>query len=1399
MKIKLSKFLLLILSFIFIITPVYADGDDPTGDEPESPPEEVIELTKVTILYERDYIVLEENNQMQLEVDLQPLNANTDNLRWYSNDENVATIDENGLITAHNYGETIIGITNGSVSNTFILKVISEPEKTLNNFVQKLSTINPGGYYSKKLANNSQFVDDLINVAVSARITDPRITFTYAYSYTYSDSAYYNLTFNIENVGGSTYSKTKSQGLYIRIAENIDEDLKIPLNDELYVTFNNVLKYDLGNTLNDSFKRITNKDTIIFNVENISNEYKEKYRLDLLNGYKDGYNMYYYERKTITIENVNEIIVPYNIRTEFALKNMLKYDWGYYGTITYDEELTNGYNYKQDNMGIYRFSTSYGTNMPVIIYREERPLTNIEINAPTTRIPLDVYNYELTISSEFLPTDATYEIINWKNSNPDVISLDNNGVIKPLSLGKTTISACNTDETVCDEIEIEVVPNSEIYLIDSKEYLYLFNDGLLYYLSDRNLKLLNSNVKNIQNSYYYITNDDELYYVAYNITKENITNIYTHNKVSENIKYFYGSVIINTSDELYEYDSNNSIIGNKLLDNVKEYNNGLILTNDNKLYVYGNNCYSKTLNGGEYINTPMLLIDGVSEISKDGNQGFYLNTDGSLHVFNNNLLEPQLFDTNVTTIVSTESNTDGIGENGYMYKKGNTFVYGTYRVSNNKVINSKIENNDAKKVEYNKVTGQIDKNKYNIIDNNNKFCTKYNCLENVKDFAILKDGSGDTLYLITNDNKLYYISTNMYDTFYYLSDNIDSFMFNSIIKTSNNNYWKPYNYGVLPEQLSRSSSPYIPSYSVLLDRTEKTDITIEDELDIYAIILPVNTTDKTIEWSVSDETLATIDSNGKLTALKSGVVAVYATTVDGIVGSLDITIHGKPNQVFISNKDHDHYIVVDYDYYNGNHNYVDIYAYVGPEDAIARKIVWSCNKPELVTLDSLGEGDYYSIVRVYDNGVYVNDYVTIYAMLPDGSAYDTIDVRLIKKHEYIDYENPTINLHYDNIYQIEIASISPEDFNTSYISYFPVNNGDYFDMNDYLHIRDVGTHTVNVYVFGKFYREFYIYAIDEEVSNSYLKEIRINDCHIDGYINSNFHSTIYEYDLGETYDETINIEGIAFDNNSVVTGDGNINLLYGNQTILITVYNENISSTSEYYLKIRRLPSPSIANVSNLTEALNNTDSDMVILNLYDDDSNIINKDDIEIAKERNLKLRINKFDRDLLLYSWNIDMSKFSNNTDFDSFVTINMYDSNINGISIDGIGFNCNYKGVLPENTKLKVYTADILGENALYLYEFKDNESIYINLYGYNNGVEFNIDDTNKRLYLVTPDFTKGDLNLNNRIDLTDIITLLKLYLGSITSDNLSIAIGDIDYNGRITLYDIIILLKWYLYDN
>ena len=90
--------------------------------------------------------------------------------------------------------------------------------------------------------------------------------------------------------------------------------------------------------------------------------------------------------------------------------------------------------------------------------------------------------------------------------------------------------------------------------------------------------------------------------------------------------------------------------------------------------------------------------------------------------------------------------------------------------------------------------------------------------------------------------------------------------------------------------------PILPTEISLTCEDDNTLI-IGDKTKLHATILPENTTDKTIEWKSSDESVASVNSKGTVKALKPGTVTITATLSNGLSDSYSFTINPKPVKI----------------------------------------------------------------------------------------------------------------------------------------------------------------------------------------------------------------------------------------------------------------------------------------------------------------------------------------------------------------------------------------------------------------------------------------------------------------------------------------------------------------------
>lgn len=88
------------------------------------------------------------------------------------------------------------------------------------------------------------------------------------------------------------------------------------------------------------------------------------------------------------------------------------------------------------------------------------------------------------------------------------------------------------------------------------------------------------------------------------------------------------------------------------------------------------------------------------------------------------------------------------------------------------------------------------------------------------------------------------------------------------------------------------------SISIQVNEIKAESLTIEGEnkmqvgdfIYLSAIFSPTNTTNQNVKWEINDSEIATIDSDGKLTAQKSGKVTVIATSANGIKAEYEVKI-----------------------------------------------------------------------------------------------------------------------------------------------------------------------------------------------------------------------------------------------------------------------------------------------------------------------------------------------------------------------------------------------------------------------------------------------------------------------------------------------------------------------------
>ncbi|MBQ3814176.1 MAG: Ig-like domain-containing protein, partial [Bacteroidales bacterium] len=215
------------------------------------------------------------------------------------------------------------------------------------------------------------------------------------------------------------------------------------------------------------------------------------------------------------------------------------------------------------------------------------------------------------------------------------------------------------------------------------------------------------------------------------------------------------------------------------------------------------------------------------------------------------------------------------------------------------------------------------------------------------------------------------------------------------------------------------SSSVIPVSSISLDKANVT-VTEGESFRLVASVMPENATDKTVSWSSSDETLASVDQNGYVKALAAGVASITAQAGDK-TASCTVTI----NQLHVSvgsiilNKTSLFLVEGDSE---------TLVATVQPDNASNKTVTWSSSDESIATVNEQGK------VTAVKEG-----YATITAKAEDKTAECQVTV---SKREI---PVSSIVLNTNNVEMIEgesvrlVATVSPANATNASITWSSSN------------------------------------------------------------------------------------------------------------------------------------------------------------------------------------------------------------------------------------------------------------------------------------------------------------------------------------------------------------------------
>lgn len=330
--------------------------------------------------------------------------AGADNVIWTSKTPDVATVDENGEVTLLKAGEAKITATAGGVSNS-VTFTVKKKKLTVAPYVLTNIYVRDNKIEAAAKAVTANYALENVENVSLVKGTD----YTVSEPQISADKKYYSITITLSDDAAGKYelSTTTLKGY---IAYELDS---IVLNSD---TLNLVAGAD-GRQL----VATTTPDNAL--LDNLTFTYKSS-------------------EETVATVDKNGLVTPLKAGTATI-------------TVTAQAVVTTN--------GMALFTTRATAKCTVTV-------TDIAI--PTTNIELDAFNKTMTVGDKakltatVKPADST-DKVTWKSNNDKIVSVDENGNITALAVGKTEVIA--TAGSVSAQCTITVAKEAQ-NIKDTKKY-----------------------------------------------------------------------------------------------------------------------------------------------------------------------------------------------------------------------------------------------------------------------------------------------------------------------------------------------------------------------------------------------------------------------------------------------------------------------------------------------------------------------------------------------------------------------------------------------------------------------------------------------------------------------------------------------------------------------------------------------------------------------------------------------------------------------------------------------------------------------------------------------------------------------------------------------------------------
>lgn len=136
--------------------------------------------------------------------------------------------------------------------------------------------------------------------------------------------------------------------------------------------------------------------------------------------------------------------------------------------------------------------------------------------------------------------------------------------------------------------------------------------------------------------------------------------------------------------------------------------------------------------------------------------------------------------------------------------------------------------------------------------------------------------------------------------------------------------------------------------NITLDRNTL-NLGVNKTRTLVATIMPTNATDKTVTWSTSDASVATVSSNGLVSGIAYGTATITATSSNGLTATCTVHVVPTPVEGVSLNKTSTTLII------NGStYGTEQLTATITPADAVNKNVTWTSSNPAVATVSDNG-------------------------------------------------------------------------------------------------------------------------------------------------------------------------------------------------------------------------------------------------------------------------------------------------------------------------------------------------------------------------------------------------------------------------------------------------------------